>query len=323
MKPQAFPTLPMADIPGTDVAGRTLVEVAETNDSIWVVTADVMHSTKTEAFAVAYPDRFINVGVAEQAMIGIAAGLATCGKLPVAAAFAAMMSMRSCEQIRTDIAYPNLNVKLIATHSGFALGAGGTTHHATEDIAIMRALANMTIIVPSDAKQTREAVLAAIAWPGPVYIRLGRGRDPVVYESELDYQIGRAILLCQGEDVTLIGCGRTVAECVVAAKLLAEEGVNARVLDMHTVKPIDVRAVEQAVASTPMVFTVEEHNIVGGLGGAVAEVMAELGGTVPLRRLGLRDTYASIGPQERLLDKYGLTGPKIAQVVLETLRASA
>ncbi|MGQ9675929.1 MAG: transketolase family protein [Chloroflexota bacterium] len=319
MKTQNVPKLPLCDLTNAEAAAEVLLEVAQSNHSIWVLTADVMHSTKTEPFALAYPERFINVGIAEQTMIGIAAGLATCGKIPFAASFAAMVSMRACEQIRTDVAYPNLNVKLFCTHSGFALGAGGTTHHATEDIAIMRSMANMTVIVPSDAKQAREATLAAIERQGPVYLRFGRGRDPVVYPNECDFRIGRANVVREGSDVTLIGCGRTVAECVVAAELLAAEGIQARVLDMHTIKPIDAVAIEEAIAGTRMVFTAEEHSVVGGLGGAVAEVMVELRSSVPLRRLGVPDIYAAIGPQEALLEKYGVTGPRIAETVLASL----
>jgi transketolase len=320
MKPQAIPTLPVAGLTNAEAAGRTLVEAAKDNPAIWVLTADVMHSTKVEPFALAYPDRFINVGIAEQTMMGVAAGLATCGKIPFATTFAVLATLRACEQIRTDIAYPNLNVKFIGTSAGFALGTGGTTHHSTEDIAMMRSIANLTILVPCDARETREAVLAAIARPGPVYIRLGRARDPIVYPEDLDYEIGRAVLVRQGSDITLIGCGRTVAECVIAAELLKAEGVSARVLDMHTLKPIDIEAIKDAAAQTRMVFTVEEHSIIGGLGSAVAEVLAELGGSVPLKRLGLRDIYAAIGPQDGLLGKYGLMGPGIAEAVSNVLQ---
>ena len=319
MKPQDIPTLPMADVASRVAAGQALTEAAKDNPDIWVVTADVMHATGVEPFALAFPERFINVGVAEQTMMGIAAGLATCGKIPFAATFACLTSMRTCEQVRTDIAYANLNVKLYSTHSGIALGKGGTTHHATEDIAIMRAIANMTVLVPADVREIEKVIWAAIAEPGPVYIRLRRGPDPIVYSEDFDYQIGRANVLRQGSDVTLIGCGRTVAECIIAAELLAAQGVSTRVLDMHTVKPIDVVAIERAVRETGMILTVEDHNILGGLGGAVAEAMAELGSCIVLKRLGLRDVYAGIGPEREQLDKHGLTGPKIANEVLRTL----
>ncbi|OGA30759.1 MAG: hypothetical protein A3G80_06775 [Betaproteobacteria bacterium RIFCSPLOWO2_12_FULL_62_13b] len=305
----------------SEAACQVLCDAAERDSSLWVITADVMRTTQTKPFATAFPDRFLNVGIAEQAMVGIAAGLATCGKVPVVTAFAAMLSMRACEQIRTDLAYADLNVKIIASAAGLAAGYAGPTHHAIEDIAILRAMANMTVIVPCDARETREAVGAALGRPGPVYIRIGgRGKDYTVYAETLDFQIGRAVVVRDGTDVTLIGCGRTVAECAVAAALLREEGVAARVLDMHTVKPTDVMAIEKAAFQTRMVFTVEDHNVVGGLGGAVAEAMAELGSSTPLKRLGIPDTYAVIGSQDALLEKYGLTGPRIADAVLGSLR---
>ena len=319
MDSPAIPVLPMATEKSRDTAGQALVEAARDNPDIWVLTADLMAATGIEAFARTFPDRFINVGVAEQAMMGIAAGLAACGKIPVAATFAFLASMRALDQVRSDIAYPNLNVKLYVTHSGLSLGTGGTTHHSTEDIAIMRAIANMTVLVPADAREVRKSMAAALAKPGPVYIRLRRGIDPVVYAEDFDYVIGRANLLREGNDVTLIGCGRTVAECLVAGEMLAAKGLGARVLDMHTIKPIDARAIEDACGHTRMVWTVEDHSIIGGLGGAVAEMMAELGSSTPLRRPGLRDIYAGIGPEDGLLEKHGLTGPRIAAEVLRGL----
>jgi transketolase len=183
----------------------------------------------------------------------------------------------------------------------------------------MRAIANMTVIVPSDIYEARDAIFASIAKPGPVYIRLRRGPDPIVYTEELDYKIGQANVLRQGSDVTLIACGRSVAESIVAAELLSAEGISSCVLDMHTIKPIDVSAIEEAAARTRMIFTIEQHNIIGGLGGAVAEVMANLGSSTPLRRLGLPDIYGGIGPREQLIDKHGLTGPKIADEVLSAI----
>jgi len=321
MKTKEAPKLPLDDVTASDAACQALCDVAERDPSVWVLTADVMRTTKTQPFAKAFPDRFLNVGIAEQCMVGIAAGLATCGKVPVVAAFASMLSMRACEQIRTDLAYGNLNVKIIASAAGFAAGYAGPTHHATEDIAILRAMANMTVIVPCDAWETREAVRAALGWPGPVYIRIGgRGKDYTVYPEKVDYHIGRAVVVRDGTDVSLISCGRTVPECVVACELLRQDGVSARVLDMHTVKPIDVMAVEKAASQTRMVFTVEEHNVIGGLGGAVAEIMAELKGSAPLKRLGVPDTYAVIGSADALLDRYGLTGSRIADAVMGSLR---
>jgi transketolase len=322
MRTREAPKLPLDDMTTAEAACQELCSVAERDSSLWVLTADVMRTTRLNAFAKAFPDRFLNVGIAEQSMVGIAAGLATCGKVPAVNAFAAMLSMRACEQIRTDVAYANLNVKIIASAAGISMGYAGPTHHAIEDIAILRAMANMTVIVPCDARETREAVRAALGQAGPVYIRIGgRANDCTVYADTLDFHIGRAVVLRDGADVTLIGCGRTVAECVIAAPLLREEGIEARVLDMHTVKPIDVMAVEKAAGQTRMVFTAEEHNVLGGLGGAVAETMAELGSSTPLKRLGIPDVYAPIGSPNALLDKYGLTGPRIADTVMQSLRA--
>jgi transketolase len=311
--------LPMAEQASRVAAGHALVEVAEDNSDVFVLTADVMLSTGTEPFARAFPQRFLNVGVAEQTLVGVAAGLATCGKIPVAATFAFLASMRACEQVRTDVAYPNLNVKIYATHAGVALGKGGTTHHATEDIAIMRGLANMTILVPADVPEIRRAIPAAIHRPGPVYIRLRRGLDPIVHLDEFEYEIGKARLLRQGRHVTLVGCGRMVAECLIAAESLAAKGIEARVLNMHTIKPLDREAMREACCDTELITTVEDHNIVGGLGSAVAEAMAEMGTSTRLQRLGFADRYAGIGPEDDLLDKHGLSGPKIAQSVVAAL----
>lgn len=319
MAEQDIPKLQMAKVANRVAAAQAVIEAAKDNPNIWVLTADVANSTGMVPFSQAYPDRFLNVGVAEQTMMGIAAGLATCGKIPFAATFAFLASMRACEQVRTDIAYANLNVKIFATHAGVALGQGGTTHHATEDMGIMRSFANMTILVPADPLETQKAVEAAIAHQGPVYLRLGRNPSPVLYTGDLDFRLGRANLVRAGSDVTLIGCGRTVAECWVAAELLATQGVSARVLDMHTVKPIDAAAIEEAEAHTRLIVTAEDHNIIGGLGSAVAEVLAEAGLATRLKRLGFRDTYAGIGPEPGLLDKHGLTGPKIFAEVMRLL----
>ena len=315
MTSRAIPTLPLDPITQVEAVSEVLRETAKQDPLLCVLTADLMRSTKTKPFSTDFPDRFINVGIAEQSMVGIAAGLATCGKLPVVAAFAAMLSMRACEQIRTDVAYPNLNVKIIACSAGLTFGYSGPTHHAIEDIAILRAMANMTVIVPCDARETREAVRAALARPGPVYIRIGRTSERTVYPEKVDYEIGRAIVLREGTDVTLIGCGRTVADCIIAADLLLKEGIMARVLDLHTIKPIDWAAIVEA-AKTRLIVTVEEHSEIGGLGGAVAEMLAGLGNTPPLKRLGIPDTYPPVGPQEALLDKYGVTALHIADVVL-------
>lgn len=316
---QDIPTLPMSKIASRDAAGQALLNAARNNPNIWALTSDVLNSTGLVPFSEAFPDRFINVGIAEQTMMGIAAGLATCGKIPFATTFAFLASMRACEQVRSDIAYPNLNVKIYSTHAGVALATGGTTHHATEDLAIMRSFANMTILAPADVNETARVIDAAIAWPGPVYIRLRRGNTPIVYDGEFDYQIGKANLLREGSDITLIGCGRTVPECVVAAEILARQGIGARVLDMHTIKPIDEAAIGKAARETNRLVTVEDHNIIGGLGSAVAEVVAGIGATAPVTRLGIKDVYAGIGPELELMAKHGITGVKIADQVSRLL----
>jgi transketolase len=311
--------LPVAPLASRVAAGKRLVEEARNDPRIWLLTADVARSTGLGAFVEEFPTRFINVGIAEQTMVGIAAGLATCGKHPYLSAFAAMLSLRACEQIRTDVAYPNLNVKIFATHSGLALAKGGTTHHATEDLAIMRSFANMTVVVPCDMLEAEKMISALVRFPGPAYIRLRRGNDPLVHEGDFNLEIGKAVPLNDGNHITIIGCGRLLAECLIATRILAKKGIHARLLDMHTVKPIDSPAIEKAAHETEMVFTVEDHNILGGLGGAVAEVMAELGNVAPLYRFGFRDVYAGIGPEEELLDKHGLSGIKIATQVQEIL----
>jgi transketolase len=311
--------LPPAKTGGRNAFGETLVELGQENPDIWVLSADVIHVVGILPFVRAFPERHINVGIAEQTMLGMAAGLATCGKIPFVATFAFLISLRACEQVRSDIAYPNLNVKLFASHAGFAIATGGTTHHATEDIGIMRSIANMTILVPADPKASQQMVALAAATPGPVYLRLRRATAPEIYADDFDLEVGKANVLRDGGDVTLIGCGCTVNECLRAADELAKNGIRARVLDMHTIKPIDTTAIEAAAKETSLVITAEVHNVMAGLGGAVAEVMAELGTSTRLRRLGLQDTYGGIGPEPGLLEKHGLTGSKIAGEVVRNL----
>jgi len=247
-----------------DAYGRALVRLGGENRNIVALTADLMHSVKIEEFKKQFPERFFNFGVAEQNMMGAAAGMATCGKIPFVSTFACFASMRACEQVRTDIAYPRLNVKIVVTHAGLSIGAGGTTHHATEDIGIMRSIANMTVIVPADAIETEKAVRAAAEYEGPVYIRLGRNPDPVIYAQDYKYEIGKAVLLKEGKHVTIIATGRMVAESLIAANKLEEEGIEAGVINVHTIKPLDKEAVVEAANNTELIVTVEEHNIMGG-----------------------------------------------------------
>ncbi len=297
-----------ATMTAREIYGRTLAEMAKTNQKIVGVTADLAKTTAIVHFANAFPDRFFNVGIAEQNMFGIAAGLAKSGLIPFASTMAIFACLRGGEQIRTDIAYQNLPVKIIATHAGISFGHAGTTHHCTEDFSIMRAIANMTVICPADGIETSKAVQACIQVPGPVYIRIGRGFEPPCYENaDYTYEIGRAITMTEGTDLTIITCGIGVLQAVQAAKTLKEQdGISVRVINMHTIKPIDREAVLQAVLETRRILTVEEHNVIGGLGDAVGSVIAESGKGCVFKKHGIYDEFATIGYAEDLYAHYGL-----------------
>lgn len=304
-----------------EIYGLELVELARKNKNIVALTADLAKSTKIGVFFQHFPERAFNFGVAESNMMAAAAGLAVSGKIPYASTFGVFASLRCAEQVRTDIAYPNLNVRIIGTHSGVAFGQGGTTHHSTEDIAIMRSFANMTVIVPADGIETAKAVRASIDWQGPIYIRIGRGFEPPVHsDMDYNYQIGKACLLREGSDITIIACGVGVLPAIEASDELKEEGMSVRVINMHTVKPIDKEVILQAARETKAIITVEEHNIIGGLGGAVAEILAENGCGVKLKRLGIPDVYSAIGYPEDLYQKYGIDIDGIENAVREMLR---
>jgi transketolase len=281
-----------------------LVELGRKNNDIVVLTADLVRVNKTGQFKERYPDRFFNTGVAEQDMMGIAAGLALEGKIPFVSTFAAFASMRACEQVRTDITYPNLKVRIVSTHGGVTSG-GGTTHNALEDIAIMRSMANMTVVVPGDPNQVGKVLEASLRYQGPMYIRIGRGMEPIVYEGDYDYAIGKAITTKDGKDATVIACGIAVFYALQAAARLEEKGISVRVLDMHTVKPLDVEAVLKAAKETGKILTAEEHSIVGGLGSAVAETILESGIPIKFKRLGVPDVFVPIGSPEEIHAKYG------------------
>ena len=297
-----------ATMTAREIYGRTLAQMGKTNEKIVGVTADLSKTTAIVHFEKAFPDRFFNVGIAEQNMMGIAAGLAKAGLIPFASTMAVFASMRAGEQVRTDIAYQNLPVKIIATHAGISFGHAGTTHHCTEDIAIMKSMANMTVICPADGIETSKAVRACIDVPGPVYIRIGRGFEPPVYESEgYNYKIGKAITMHEGTDFTIIACGIAVLQSIQAAKTLKEQdGLSVRVVNMHTIKPIDEVAILNAVKDTRRILTVEEHNIIGGLGDSVASVIAGSGKGCIFKKHGLYDEYATIGYAEDLYSHYGL-----------------
>jgi transketolase len=304
-----------------EVYGEVLTQLGDKYPEIVALTADLASSTKIGRFGKKYPQRFINVGIAENTMFGMAAGLALAGFKPVVSTFAAFASLRCAEQVRTDICYQNLGVKIIATHAGISFGQAGSTHHCTEDIAVMRSFANMTVIVPSDGMETGNAVAAAMEWPGPVYIRIGRGFEPPVNKTpDYGYEIGKAITMHDGKDVTIIACGVGVLQAVRAAEVLGRQGLSARVINMHTIKPIDRDAIIQAVKDTRRIITVEDHNIMGGLGSAVAEVIVESGKACAFRKLGVPDCYAIVGYPEDLYHFYKFDSDGIIETVSELMR---
>ncbi len=290
-----------------ELYGKTLTDLAEQNSDIVGLSADLAKSTKIGVLGQKYPERLYNLGIAEQNLFGTAAGMALNGLVPFVSTFAIFASMRALDQVHTDICYQNLNVKIIATHGGLSFGQAGTTHHCTEDLSIMRSMANLTVIVPADGMETCNAVQAAYEKNGPVYIRINRGFDQKVYDStEYDFEIGKAVELHEGTDLTIIACGAGVWRAREAAKVLKNiDGIRARVLNMHTIKPIDREAILKAVHDTRRIITVEDHNIVGGLGSAVAEVMAESGKACAFKRLGVPDTFSIIGLHEDLMAHYG------------------
>ena len=286
--------------------GNALAELGAQNPNIVVLDADLAGATKTGIFKKAFPERHIDCGIAEGNMMGVAAGLATCGKIPFASSFAMFAAGRAFEQIRNSIGYPHLNVKIGATHAGISVGEDGATHQCNEDIAIMRTIPGMTIICPADDVEARAAVKAAAEYVGPVYMRFGRLAVPVINdEANYKFEIGKGITLKEGKDVTIIATGLEVNESLEAAKLLEADGISAEVIDIHTIKPIDRELVVASAKKTGKVVTVEEHSIIGGLGGAVCECLAEKA-PVPVKRIGINDVYGESGPAVTLLEKYGL-----------------
>ncbi|AUS98208.1 transketolase [Clostridium thermosuccinogenes] len=292
--------------------GNALAEFGG-DSRIVVLDADLSKSTKTDTFRKKYPERFFNMGIAEGNMMATAAGISTCGKIVFASTFAIFASERSCEQIRNSICYPKLNVKIGASHAGLTVGEDGASHQCVEDIAIMRALPNMTVICPADAVETRHAVKAAIEHDGPVYLRLGRLAVPVLYdESSYSFELGKGITVSEGSDVTIIATGLMLQYAMEAAYLLKQEGISARVIDIHTIKPIDKDLIIKAAKETGAIVTAEEHSIIGGLGGAVAEVLVE-NYPVPLKMVGVEDKFGKSGKPDKLLEMYGLTARNIAE----------
>lgn len=291
--------------------GDALVELGAQYPNLVVLDADLAEATKTCKFKAAYPDRFFDCGIAEGNMMGVAAGLAAAGMIPFASSFAMFAAGRAFEQIRNCIGYPHLNVKIGATHAGITVGEDGATHQCNEDIALMRTIPGMTIINPADAVEARAAVKAAIDMKGPVYLRFGRYAVPVIHDDSYHFEIGRGEELCDGKDVSIVATGLCVSMALEAAELLAAEGISARVINIHTIKPLDRELVLKAAAETGAVVTAEEHNIIGGLGSAVAEAVCEAL-PVPVLRVGVEDTFGCSGKVPALLEKYGLTPANIA-----------
>ncbi len=293
--------------------GEALAEFGEKYDIV-VLDADLSKSTKTDLFKKKFPDRFFSTGIAEANMMAVAAGMASCGKIVFASSFAMFAAGRAFEQIRNSIAYPGLNVKIGATHAGISVGEDGATHQSIEDIALMRSIPGMVVISPADAVEARLAVEAAIKHNGPVYLRFGRLDSPVIFDDNYQFELGKGIQLKEGTDATIIANGLMVYEALQASEMLQQEGIKTRVINIHTIKPIDEEIMVKAAKETGAIVTAEEHNVIGGLGSAVADVLAEHY-PVPLRKVGVKDKFGKSGKPYDLLKEYGLTAENIAEQV--------
>ena len=300
--------------------GKALAALANTNENVVVLDADLSKSTKTADFKAVAPERFFNMGIAEGNMMGVAAGLSTCGKIPFVSTFAMFAAGRAFEQIRNSICYPKLNVKVCATHAGLTVGEDGASHQAIEDISLMRSVPNMVVINPADDIETEAAIKAVAEMEGPCYVRLGRmAVSRVNDETNYNFVIGKGITLAEGNDVAIIATGIMVEAALEAKEELAKEGINARVINIHTIKPIDEELIIKAAKETGVIVTAEEHSVIGGLGSAVAEVVSE-NCPVPVLRVGVKDTFGESGKPNELLEKYGLTSNDIVNKVKEVIK---
>jgi transketolase len=302
-----------------DAFGKSLKEIGRQNTNLVVVDGDVSNSTRTEDFAKEFPGRFFNVGIAESNLVGVASGLAMAGKEVLAASFAAFLLCNAYDQIRMSVAFPQANIKLVGSHSGISIGEDGPSQMAIEDIALATSFPSFTVLVPADAPSTQAATRAMLEQEGPFYLRTGRPKVPVIYEEGFDFQIGTANRLREGSDLTIIACGLMVAPALEAASNLEQKGIQARVLDMHTVKPLDVESIEVAARETGAIVTAEEHLLAGGLGAGVARVIAERH-PVPMAFVGIQDRYAESGKPQELLEKYGLTAEHIRLAAEQVIR---
>ena len=309
----------MADKQATRQAyGEVLVELGANNKDLVVMDADLSKSTMTVGFSKAFPERFFNMGIAEQNMYGVAAGLAASGKTVVASTFAMFATGRAFEIIRNSIGYPHLNVKICATHAGVTVGEDGASHQAIEDIALMRTIPGMTVLNPSDGVSARKAVEAAVAMDGPVYVRLGRAAVPIVYDDDMEFEIGKGILVKDGTDVTIVATGIMVNEAMQAAEKLEAEGISVRIIDIHTIKPIDEEILIKAAKETRGIVTAEEHSVIGGLGSAVAEVTAK-NAPAKIKMIGIQDRFGQSGKPNQLMEEYNLTADDIVKACKEIL----
>lgn len=298
---------------------RALIDLGSEMRDIVVLDADLSTSTQTAKFGEKFPERFFNCGIAEQNMMGTAAGLAASGKIVFASTFAVFATGRCWDQVRQSISYPKFNVKIVASHAGITVGGDGASHQIAEDIALMRTLPNMTVIVPADANETYKAVRAVVDWPGPCYVRLGRVDFPVITSEEDPFDIGKASIMREGSDVSLVGTGQMVSICLDAAEILEKEGVSAEVINMSTIKPLDETILAKSANSTGAIVTAEEHNFLTGLGSAVACYLVE-NEQVPMRRVGIPDVFGESGESDELMEKYGLTKERVVTAAKDVIR---
>jgi transketolase len=300
--------------------GEVLIDLARRGrDDVVVLTADLGRPTRVHGFGARYPTRYFNFGIAERNMIGAAAGLATTGLTPFVSNYGFFLALMGCENIRNDVCYPNLKVRMVGTHSGIAMGFYGTSHHSCEDIGVLRTMANMTLMAPCDANAIRAALPAMIDHPGPVYFRVGRGREAPVYDAPPDWRAGGSHTLGDGRHATVLAIGNLVRAALDARDLLAAEGIGLRVVDMYSIRPLDPRPILEAAKDHGVIFSAEEHNVTGGFGSAVAEVLAESRSAARLCRIGVPDEYSLLGPPTHLYRHYGLDGEGIARTVRKEL----